>query len=106
MNVRPYRRSTIWLVKLALVLSATAPLSEGNAGEVSSRSPTPPLSSPPSRRPPWIGEACKEEFSSLCGHLPLNSQRDAIVQCLKEHQESLSQDCATAISDRRDAAQL
>ena len=54
---------------------------------------------------PWIGEACKQEFTTLCGALPLNSRRDEIIECLKKHPESLSHECSEAISDRPEGTQ-
>jgi hypothetical protein len=42
----------------------------------------------PAYKRPWIGDACKQEFSTLCSNLPSNSRRDAIVECLKQHAES------------------
>jgi len=48
---------------------------------------------------PWIGEACKQDFSTLCSSLPTNSRRDAIVDCLKQHADALSPSCHEAISD-------
>jgi len=48
---------------------------------------------------PWIGEACKQDFSTLCSSLPSNSRRDAIVDCLKQHADALSPSCHEAISD-------
>ena len=54
----------------------------------------------PSYKRPWIGEACKQEFSTYCSTLPGNSRRDAIVECLKQHAEGLSPSCNEAISDR------
>jgi hypothetical protein len=56
-------------------------------------------------RRPWIGEACKQEFSTLCGDLPLNSRREEIIECLKKHPENLSNECSEAISDRPEGAQ-
>jgi len=53
---------------------------------------------------PWIGEACKQEFTTLCGELPASSRREEIIDCLKKHPESLSHDCSEAISDRPEAA--
>jgi len=54
----------------------------------------------PAYKRPWIGEACKQEFSTLCSNLPSNSRRDAIVDCLKQHSSALSPSCNEAISDR------
>ncbi len=59
----------------------------------------------PQPKHPWIGEACKQEFSTLCGALPLNSRRDEIIECLKKHPESLSHDCSEAIADHPEGAQ-
>jgi hypothetical protein len=53
---------------------------------------------------PWIGEACKQEFSTLCGELPPNSRRDEIIECLKKHPDSLSHECSEAIADRPEGA--
>jgi Cysteine rich repeat len=49
---------------------------------------------------PWIGEACKQEFSTLCSDLPVSSRREQIIECLKKHPESLSHECSEAIADR------
>jgi hypothetical protein len=54
----------------------------------------------PSYKRPWIGEACKQEFSTYCSSLPSNARREAIVDCLKQHAEDLSPSCTEAISDR------
>jgi hypothetical protein len=54
----------------------------------------------PAYKRPWIGEACKQEFSTLCSNLPSNSRREAIVECLKQHSNALSASCNEAISDR------
>jgi hypothetical protein len=53
----------------------------------------------PSANRPLIGEACRSEFFALCKHLPNNSPRTAIVDCLKSHPDSLSRDCVEAIAD-------
>jgi len=53
----------------------------------------------PAYKRPWIGEACKQDFSTLCSSLPSNSRRDAIVECLKQHSGALSPSCNEAISD-------
>ena len=54
----------------------------------------------PAYKRPWIGEACKQDFSTLCSSLPSNSRRDAVVECLKQHTDALSPSCSEAISDR------
>jgi len=55
---------------------------------------------PAAPRRPWIGEACKQEFSTLCSDLPASSRREEVVECLKKHPEDLSPQCSEAISDR------
>ena len=80
-------------IKLSAALAALA------IGEVAYAAGAPPV---PKR--PWIGEACKQEFTTLCGDLPASSRREEIVDCLKKHSESLSHDCSEAISDRPEAA--
>src|SRR5712692_8075909 len=53
----------------------------------------------PSAKRPWIGEACRNEFLTLCRQLPNDSRREAIVECLKAHPESLSHLCTEAMSE-------
>ncbi len=53
----------------------------------------------PAYKRPWIGEACKQEFSSFCSSLSNNSRREAIVECLKQHAADLSASCTEAVSD-------
>jgi hypothetical protein len=64
-----------------------------------SRSATPSQRTPSAKRP-LIGEACRNEFFTLCKDLPNNSPRKAIVDCLKSHPDNLSRDCVEAIADR------
>jgi hypothetical protein len=59
-----------------------------------------PRIQPTAPKRPWIGEACKQEFSTLCRELPVSSRREDIIDCLKKHSESLSRECSEAISDR------
>jgi hypothetical protein len=65
-----------------------------------------PTSRAPSAKRAWIGEACRNEFATLCKDMPNDSRRDAIVACLKQHADSLSHDCAEAIADRDDRASV
>jgi hypothetical protein len=80
--------SAMLAVSLSVAAVAAAdpggPLSEGRA---------------PAAKRPWIGEACRNEFSTLCKDLPNDSRRDAVVACLKAHSDSLSHDCSEAISE-------
>src|SRR5262245_19709706 len=62
---------------------------------------SPPRQGAPSYKRPWIGEACKQEFLSLCTKLPNDSRRDAIVECLRQHAENLSPSCREAIYDSK-----
>jgi hypothetical protein len=58
---------------------------------------------PPAPKRPWIGEACRQDFSTLCPEMSKSSRREDIVDCLKKHSDSLSRDCSEAISDRPEA---
>jgi hypothetical protein len=92
------------LCLVGAALLAVLGLARNGGAQVGDR----PMTSPPRReagpvtKQPWIGEACKEDFSTLCANLPNDSQRDTIVQCLKAHQETLSDGCAAAIAERRE----
>ena len=56
----------------------------------------------PAAKAPWIGEACKDDFATLCTTVPRDSPREEIVKCLKAHQETLSDGCSAAIVERTD----
>jgi hypothetical protein len=113
MDRRQIRSVRIWglIVLLALLLAIGRAAAEGYECGGASGIPCAQETVVPSRpggqstRPLWIGEACKDEFSSVCGYMPLNSRKDDIIDCLKAHPESVSRDCSQAISARTPTGQ-
>ena len=86
--------SLIAVLPFVIAASASAQSSSAAANVIT------PAPRAPSAKRPWIGEACRSEFTTLCKDLPNDSRREVIVDCLKAHTDSLSHDCADAISDR------
>ena len=94
---------TAALLMMTLSLAGTA----WSADPMTAREGSPPAPSPTAApgegfapKCPWLGDACKQEFTTLCGALRPNSRREDIVRCLKEHPDQLSHECQSAIADR------
>ncbi len=83
------KSATVAALALLLVVAETSDAAPGGRARPGA----------PAYKRPWIGEACKQEFFSLCSQLPSDSRRDAIIDCLKQHAQSLSPSCSEAISD-------